>query len=441
MDSIWTKTCSPPSFPALEGEHHTDVLIIGGGITGLLCAYYFQKQGIDYMVVEASRILSGTTRGTTGKITAFHGLIYHKLKKAIGLEKAGLYLQANLSALKTYQELCRNIDCDWEEQNHYIYSLEDENMLEEELRTLEQLHVPASWVSALPLPLPVKGAVCFPSQAQFHPLKFLSALSSHLNIYEQTRVLKLNGRTAVTKKARIHADQIIIATHFPFVNKYGLYFMKLYQHRSYVLALQKAAIYPGIYNSDQEKGLSFRNHKNTLLLGGGAHRTGKSGGNWKELRDFAAFHYPDSKEICFWAAQDCMPLDSRPYIGPYSSLAPGIYVASGFQKWGMTSSLLAAGILTDHILGKKNPYSTLFSPSRSMLKPQLFLNGLESAKNLLAPSSPRCPHLGCALTWNKAEHSYDCPCHGSRFAKDGALLNNPANKDLFRAAKKEQKHK
>lgn len=291
MDSIWTKTCSFPSFPALEGEHHTDVLIIGGGIAGLLCAYNLQKKGIDYMVVDASRILSGTTNGTTGKITAFHGLIYHKLKKAIGLEKAGLYLLANLSAVKTYQELCRNIDCDWEEQNHYIYSLEEENMLGE------------------------------------------------------------------------------------------------------------------------------------------------------ELRDFTAFHYPNSKEICFWAAQDCMPLDSRPYIGPYASLAPGIYVASGFQKWGMTSSLLAAGILTDHILGKENPYSILFSPSRSILKPQLFFNGLESTKNLLTPSSPRCPHLGCALTWNKAEHSYDCPCHGSRFAKDGSLLNNPANKDLSWAAKKEQKHK
>jgi len=125
-----------------------------------------------------------------------------------------------------------------------------------------------------------------------------------------------------------------------------------------------------------------------------------------------------------------MSLDGLPYIGKYSKRTPDLYVASGFNKWGMTSSMVSAKILCDMILGKNNAYQDIFSPQRSMLKPQLFINGLETSKNLLTPTSPRCPHLGCALKWNKQEHSWDCPCHGSRFEKDGKLIDNPSTGNL-----------
>lgn len=206
----------------------------------------------------------------------------------------------------------------------------------------------------------------------------------------------------------------------------------MYQHRSYVIALKHAAQLHGMYIDESKQGMSFRNYKDLLFIGGGSHRTGKKGGNWQELRDFAKTYYPLSTEIAFWATQDCMTLDQVPYIGVYSKRMSNCYVATGFQKWGMTSSMVSAMILSDLLMEKENPYTSVFCPSRSMLKPQLFINAWESTINFLHLSKKRCPHLGCALRWNPAEYSWDCPCHGSRFQADGTLLDNPANGDWKR---------
>ena len=223
--------------------------------------------------------------------------------------------------------------------------------------------------------------------------------------------------------------KIIVATHFPILNKHGSYFLKLYQHRSYVLALEGAQKVDGMYVDEDKKGLSFRNYGDRLLLGGGSHRTGKKGGNWHELEKFARKHYPSARVVGKWATQDCMSLDSVPYIGQYSKNTPDLYVATGFNKWGMTSSMVASMILSDLVQGKPNEYAQVFSPSRSILRPQLAVNALESTFGLLTPTVPRCPHLGCALKYNKAEHSWDCPCHGSRFTESGEVINNPATDD------------
>ena len=176
--------------------------------------------------------------------------------------------------------------------------------------------------------------------------------------------------------------------------------------------------------------MSFRNYKNLLLIGGGDHRTGKKGGGWQEMRDFAHRHYPQAEEQYHWATQDCMSLDGVPYIGPYSASTTDLYVATGFNKWGMTTSMVSAMILSDLVQGKKNPYEEVFSPSRSILHPQLKVNGFEAVVNLLTPTTKRCPHLGCALKWNSIEHTWDCPCHGSRFTEDGKLIDNPATGNL-----------
>lgn len=236
----------------------------------------------------------------------------------------------------------------------------------------------------------------------------------------------------MTEHGTITADKIIVATHFPFLNKHGSYFLKMYQSRSYVMAFEQAPQVDGMYVDEAQKGLSFRNYKDLLLIGGGDHRTGKQGGNWKELAEFAGKYYPGAKETYRWAAQDCMTLDGVPYIGHYSGHTPELYVATGFHKWGMTSSMVSAGILADLVLGKENPCADIFSPSRSMLHPQLIANAFEAVMNLLTPTGKRCPHMGCALKWNPQEHSWDCPCHGSRFTEDGKLINNPATGDLKR---------
>ena len=260
-------------------------------------------------------------------------------------------------------------------------------------------------------------------------MKFIAAIAGELRIFERTKVLELGPGKAVTTGGTISADKLIIATHFPVLNKHGGYFLKLYQHRSYVLALKNAPDIQGMYLDEDEKGLSFRNYGDLLLLGGGSHRTGKQGGSWTELERFARHCYPDAQPAARWAAQDCMTLDGVPYIGPYSKRTRGLYVATGFNKWGMTSSMAAAEVLTDLVLNRKNPCTELFSPSRTMLRPQLAVNALESSLGLLTPTVPRCPHMGCALKYNAAEHSWDCPCHGSRFGEDGTLIDNPATDD------------
>ncbi len=430
MRSLWKATVSIPEFPELVGDIRTDVLIVGGGIAGILTAYLLHEKGVKYVLVEKGRICSGTTGNTTAKITFQHGLIYDKILKSDGTEAARKYLAANRAAFDKYAELCGKTDCDYEIKDNYVYSTDDRRKLEKEVEALEKIGYIADLCENVPLPVKTVGAVKFPDQAQFNPLKFLSSVAEGLNIYENTFVREMRGNTAVTDKGKIHADTVIAATHFPFINKHGSYFLKLYQHRSYVIALENAQDVNGMYVDECDTGLSFRNYEGLLLLGGGGHRTGKKGGNWAELRAFAAKKYPDSREKHFWATQDCMSLDGIPYIGRYSAKTHGFYVASGFNKWGMTGSMTAAMLLSDMILGKRNGFASVFDPSRSIVKPQLFINGAEAVCNLLTPSKKRCPHLGCALKWNEAERSWDCPCHGSRFTEHGRVLDNPANGDL-----------
>ena len=305
-------------------------------------------------------------------------------------------------------------------------ALDSRRKLDRELEALERLGFPAEFARTPALPMPTAGAVKFPKQAQFHPLKFAAALSKGLRIYEHTKALELAPGQVVTNRGTVRAEHIIVTTHFPLLNKHGAYFLKLYQHRSYVLALANAPDVKGMYVDEGNTGLSFRNYGSLLLLGGGGHRTGKPGGGWRELEDFAKRHYPQATVAARWAAQDCMTLDGAPYAGRYSRGTEGLYAMTGFNKWGMTSSMAAALLLADLVQGKENPYAELFNPSRRLLRPQLAVNAWESALGLLTPTVPRCPHMGCALKYNPQEHSWDCPCHGSRFGEDGRLLDLPA---------------
>lgn len=430
MDSLWTETVSMPQFPALRGDRETDVLIIGGGMAGILCAWKLREAGVDCLLLEADRICGGVTAGTTAKITFQHGLCYDKLIREFGAEKARMYLDANRAALEQYRALAARISCDFEEKDAYVYALDDREEIERELTALHKIGYPAAFTDKLPLPFPVAGAVKFSHQAQFHPLKFAAALARSLPIYEHTPVRQLMPHAALTDTGTVMAKKIIVATHFPFINKHGWYFVKLYQHRSYLLALENGPDVDGMYLGEAEDGMSFRNYKNFLLIGGGDHRTGKKGGGWWELEKFAGVHYPASPIRYRWAAQDCMTLDGVPYIGQYGRGTPEVYVATGFNKWGMTGSMTAAMLLTDRVLGIENPWAPVFSPSRTTLRPQLAVNLYEATANLLTPSPRRCPHLGCALKWNPQEHSWDCPCHGSRFTAKGKLLDNPATGNL-----------
>ncbi len=425
MESIWNKV-GKTKFNPLREDIKTDVLIIGGGLCGLLCSYLLQEAGFDCVLVEANEICGGITNGTTAKITIQHGLIYSKIGEKYGQSAAGLYYESQKSAFEKLSEMAASKDCDFEVCDSYVYSRGERRAIEKETEVLNQIGCKAEFCEKTELPFEVLGAVKVPRQAMFHPLKFAFSIAEGLPIYENTKVLGLKPGVAFTDKGKISAGKIIVATHFPFINKHGAYFAKLYQARSYVLALENAQNIGGMYVDENDKGLSFRKYRDLLLLGGGGHRTGKMGGNWEELKQFADAYYPDSRIVGRWATQDCMTLDFIPYIGQYSKATPDLYVATGFNKWGMTSSMLSAIILTDMICGKKNEYAELYSPSRSVFHPQLAINMFESVKGIVTPFAPRCPHLGCALKYNRQEHSWDCPCHGSRFREDGTLIDNPA---------------
>lgn len=430
MESIWHKSVQLPRFPQLKEKRKTDVLIIGGGITGILTAYMLRQNGVDCILLEKDRICSGISGNTTAKITFQHSLIYSKLLKKEGLHKAKSYLEANRMAFERFEEISKNIKCDFEYKDSFVYSLKNKEKLEAEMSALSKIGYNAELSDTPFIPVQTVGAVKFPHQAQFHPLKFIAEISKSLPVYEESFVRELKENTAVTDNGAVNADYIIAATHFPFINKHGSYFVKLYQNRSYVIALENAQDVDGMYLDESGVGFSFRNYEKYLLIGGGGHRTGKSECNWSDLRNFAMLHYPDAREYCYWAAQDCMSLDGMPYIGQYSKRTAHFFTASGFNKWGMTGSMLAAILLTDKILDRKNEFAETFSPSRNILKPQLFVNAFEATKNLMTISEKRCPHLGCALKWNSAEHSWDCPCHGSRFDEKGRVIDNPANGDL-----------
>ena len=427
--SIWANNVSGAHFDPLYGDKSTDVLIIGGGIAGILCAYKLKKAGVDCILTEATKICGGITGNTTAKITLQHGLIFDKMIRRFGKDKARFYVDAQNKACLEYAELCENIDCDYETRDAYVYSLNDRKRIEKEVTALNLFGVKAELSDAKELPFRVAGAVCVRNQAQLHPLKFLYHIAKDLAIYEHTRIVELMPHMARTDHGNISYKKVIVATHFPILNKHGGYFMKLYQHRSYVVALKGAQNVSGMYVDESDTGLSFRSYKDVLLLGGGGHRTGKRGGCWRELEGFAREYYENAEIIGKWATQDCMTLDDVPYIGQYSKSTSNIFVATGFNKWGMTSAMVAADILCDLVRGNYNPYAAVFDPSRTVLRPQLALNLFESAVGLLTPTLPRCPHLGCALKYNRAEHSWDCPCHGSRFTRDGELIDNPATHD------------
>ena len=430
MNSLWSATAKSGNFPTLKGDIKTDVLIVGGGLAGVLCLKELTDRGVDCVLLEAKSIGSGITKNTTAKITFQHGIIYHKLIKSIGTENAHKYLTANKNAIEKFKKMSETFPCNFEEKDAYIYTSTDRQKIEDEINAYEKLGINAEFTSNISLPVECIGAVKISEQAQFHPLEFLFSVAKGLNIYENSEVIEFLPHKVRCLGGSVSAKKIIIATHFPIINKHGAYPLKLYQHRSYVIAAKNASDVNGMYLEDKDDGLSFRNHKNYLLIGGGDHRTGKNGGGYKVLESFCKDKLPDATIDYHFATQDCISLDDIPYIGKYSTNTENLYVATGFNKWGMTSSMVAADILSDMVTGAENPYAEVFSPTRSVLHPKLISNIFHSVVGLVTPTVPRCPHLGCALVYNKEEHSWDCPCHGSRFTENGKLIDNPATDDL-----------
>ncbi len=430
MKSLWIDSVNLEKREKLFKDIKTSVAIVGGGMAGLLTAYFLKRKGVDCIVLEAKRIGEGVTKNTTAKITSQHNLIYADLITNIGTEGAKKYLLANENAVKLYKDICKNIDCDFCELPSFVYTVKDRRKIEREVLAVNKLGFNAEFVNKIELPIEVLGAIKFNKQAQFNPFKFIDYISKNLTIYENTMVREIRNDELITDKAKIKAENIIITSHFPFINKYGFYFVKMYQHRSYVLALKNAQKLNGMYIGDSDGELSFRSYNDLLLLGGFGHRTGKISEGYGGLERISKKLYPKSEVMYHWSTQDCMSLDNIPYIGKYSSNKSNMFVATGFNKWGMTSSMIGANILSDMLIGKKNQFEEVFSPQRFVINKQVFINLFETIKNFIVPTTKRCSHLGCSLKYNKQEHSWDCACHGSRFDSKGNVINNPAMKNI-----------
>ncbi|SCY36276.1 FAD-dependent oxidoreductase [Alkaliphilus peptidifermentans] len=492
-EPYWRASVKTQSFEPLTQDITTDVAIVGGGITGIISAYLLLQEGFKVTLIDASNILNGTTAHTTAKITAQHDLIYAELINHIGKEKAKLYYTANTNAIKFYANIIKNnnIDCDYDKQDSFVYTSSDKyiNKIDQEVKAYQQLGIRGDYVESLPVPINIKAAAVMRDQSQFHPLKFLNHLLEFIvnndgHIFEETTAVDIvadDGLKVITKNgANISCKNVIIASHFPFYGIKGLYFSRMYPDRSYVLGVKTKIGYPGgMYLSADDPKRSLRytniNGEKLVLIGGENHVTGKdkeTSEHYYALKTFGEDIFGLEEILYRWSTQDLTTLDNIPYIGRLTSNTPNIFVATGYRKWGMTTSALAALLLKDLIMDKSNPYTEVFSPSRFHADPSIknyikfnanvakkFVAGrfkdpfrtVESLKkdegSIVSVNGKRvgayrdpdgelhlvsntCPHLGCMLKWNHGERTWDCPCHGSRFSIDGDIIEGPAEKEL-----------
>lgn len=491
--SYWLASTPKTYCPTLDKDINVDIAIVGGGMAGILSGYQLQKQGYNIAILEAGNIIESTTGHTTAKVTSQHGLIYDKIKTTMGDEFARQYAEANETSIKEIKRIAdeNNIDCDYSPQSSYIYTqdMKYTKQIEDEVKTAKSLGIKAKLIDEIQVPIQINSGMVFKNQAQFHPRKFLlgiaeSIMSKGVNIYENTRATQLNeedGKYIINtwQGKKVTANKVIIASHYPFYNKKGLYFSRIYVQRSYVLAVRTKERFPaGMYINAEEPTRSLRSHPTKdgqlVLVVGENHKTGQSKDtnmHYKALYDFAKEIFTVEDVPYRWSTEDCMTLDGVPYVGQFTPETPNLYIATGFGKWGMTNSMASSMILRDLIVDGKSPWQDVYNPSRKTIaasiknfavenvnvggqlisgklsKPSKDINLKRGQGKVVEVDGERvgafrddngqlhlvnttCTHAGCELNWNSAERSWDCPCHASRFTYKGQILKGPATKPL-----------
>lgn len=493
--SYWISSTGGTNYPVLNEDIKVDILIIGGGLVGISTAYLLEKEGFKMAILESNRIGQSTTGHTTAKITSQHNLIYNKIQNQLGMELAQQYAEANEYAIHKIKRIIdeNKIECDYISQSAFVYT-QEENYIQkiiDEVEAASSLGIKASYIEEIPFSIPIKAAVQFDNQAQFHPLKYLHALakqihsSDNINIFEKSGVVDIEEDgdyiVTTTNGKKVTAEKVIIASHYPFYNKHGMYYARIYPERSYIVAVKAKEKYPGgMYINAEQPNRSLRHQDSPdgelILIVGENHRTGQSKDTTKHyeaLVDFAKDIFTIESIPFRWSTQDGTTLDGIPYVGNFTANTPNMYVATGFGKWGMTNSTVSAMILRDLIVKGESPWQDVYNPSRQTIiaSTKQFVKGsLNVAGQLLegklSPSpSPKsieikrgegrvieangkrtgayrdeqgqlhlvnttCTHMGCELNWNSAERSWDCPCHGSRFSYKGEVIEGPAVKPL-----------
>ncbi len=498
-ESLWISGTKKTNYQTLEKDEKADVCVIGGGIVGAITAYLLTKKGLNVIVLEKDKLCMGVTANSTAKLTSQHGLFYKYLYDEYGADFAKLYLESNENGIKLAEEIIQNenIDCDFEKKDSYVFAttITELEKVKKELNTLNKLGFDAEYVEKIEIPADnVLGAIKFKNQAQFNARKYTLQLfekTSNLGakIYENSKVEKIEkmgeNYSISVGKNEVTAKYVVIATHYPIKNFPGVYFSKIYQDKTYVIAVdigENKKTIDGMFIQSCEPVISFRtakyNEKELLIVAGSGHKTGQPNSkiedNFINLENYIKKYYPNSKIMFKWSTEDCITLDKIPYIGKFSNLLSNMYVATGFKKWGMSTSHVAGKIITDLILNNKNKYADIYKATRlnpiknikelgNMIKEStnsLVLNKLKPIntefKDIklgeggiveidgekvgiykrqdgeIFAVKPYCGHLGCLISWNNLEKTWDCPCHGSRYDYMGNIITEPTVKGLSR---------
>ncbi len=493
-EPYWRESVELPAFSPLTDNIDVDVAIVGGGIAGLTAAYILSKSGKKVAVIEANKLLNGTTGHTTAKVTAQHGLFYDELIQHFGEEFARKYYKANSEAIQFVRDTVKNeqVECDLTTEDAHVYSQTEkyDKKVRKEYEAYQTLGIEGDLINTLPVNIPIKSAVVMKNQAQFHPLKYFKKLIDSITqnggqIFEGTvaKDIKENTSTSVVTKDgyHVHSQKVLVCTHFPFYDGMGFYFTRMYAERSYILGVKTKKEYPGgLYINAENPTRSLRytttkDGEKLVLVSGDNHKTGQGEDTLEHYRALEEFteEVLGIDEIPYrWSAQDLYTLDKVPYIGQLNKNHPSVFVATGFKKWGMTSGTLSGQLLSDLVLGNHNLYKDVFDPSRFVADPSLkkfFKHNLDVAGHFIKGKlenptrhlddiqngeagitivngqragafrdengtlhlvDTTCTHLGCEVEWNHGDHTWDCPCHGSRFNITGDVIEGPAKKPL-----------
>lgn len=504
-NSFWLNSFKTEKFNALEKDIKVDVCIVGGGLTGISTAYYLSKKGYKVVVIERDTIASKTTGHTTAKITSQHGLFYKYLIDSKGENFAKKYLKANEEAIKNIKEIINSekIECDFENKDAYVFTQNINKLqnIKDEVKAVQKLGiVDCEFTDKIDINLDIKGAIKFKRQAQFNPIKFINGLTNCIiqnkgQIFENTSFVDYTKNEnkfeiLTSTKNIIKSNFLVIATRYPIINFPGYYFLKMYQEMSYVIAIKPKNKFNinGMYINSENPTLSIKTVKNKnediILIGGYGNKVGinnKISNQYEILKKKAQEIFGQYELLYEWNTEDCISLDKIPYIGEFSHFIPKIYVATGFDKWGMTTSNISANIIADEICNIKNEYSEVFKSTRlEPLKNEQEMKNMikQSMKSLITDKlknvneiidnvtngdgkivmiddekvgvykdeegniyavKPICTHLGCELSWNNLNKTWDCPCHGSRFDYTGKILYGPSKKNLEKIFKIDNK--